>query len=198
MSEKTRCSICNHPRSGEIAAALIAGEPQRTVAERFGVAKSSLCRHVKRHTFSEALARRRKVLVPKRRRKKTAAQVDEFDVGVVLREIVQSIRDLRDSEADAGRSNSVAALSQALLRTIEVIGKREERGAGQNARDAGLNKMAKVLEEWPWQMKLLVLGRCPRCDEMLACPRHGPITEKEICAFVQIRAVADYPAAGEI
>lgn len=39
------CSVCAHPRLRDINAALIAGEAQRTIADRFSIAKTNLVRH---------------------------------------------------------------------------------------------------------------------------------------------------------
>jgi hypothetical protein len=40
-----RCKVCNHSQKAEIDQALVAGEPLRGVAERFGMHYSSLSRH---------------------------------------------------------------------------------------------------------------------------------------------------------
>jgi hypothetical protein len=48
-TEKPGCISCAHPRRSEIDAALMAGEPLRLVGERFGIAKSSLSRHARKH-----------------------------------------------------------------------------------------------------------------------------------------------------
>lgn len=39
------CSVCTHPKRLEIDRALVAGEPLRAIARRFGVSKDALRRH---------------------------------------------------------------------------------------------------------------------------------------------------------
>jgi hypothetical protein len=57
------CTICTHEKRGEIDAALLAGEPFRTIASRFGTSPTALHRHkkhlptflVKAHEVNEAV-----------------------------------------------------------------------------------------------------------------------------------------------
>ena len=39
------CNICSHPQRREIDRALLAGEPERTIANRWGVSRASVHRH---------------------------------------------------------------------------------------------------------------------------------------------------------
>ena len=53
-----KCSICNHPQSAEIDAAVIAGSSYRDISGQFGVASSALGRHVKNHLVATLAAAR--------------------------------------------------------------------------------------------------------------------------------------------
>lgn len=44
-----RCSICSHPKRGEIDRSLVSGIPFRTIAAQFGPSKSTLIRHKEAH-----------------------------------------------------------------------------------------------------------------------------------------------------
>ena len=56
------CTICNHPQLKEITHALMARRPYRSIQARYGVNKSAIVRHLKRH-------------VTKALRKLTAAEI---------------------------------------------------------------------------------------------------------------------------
>ncbi len=43
------CSICRHPKKAAIDAALLNGEPLRTIAKRFGTSNSAVFRHGRDH-----------------------------------------------------------------------------------------------------------------------------------------------------
>ena len=43
------CTICNHPQLKEITHALMARRPYRSIQARYGVNKSAIVRHLKRH-----------------------------------------------------------------------------------------------------------------------------------------------------
>lgn len=43
------CGVCGHERNSEINAALVAGEPYRTIAKRFGASPAAVFRHGKEH-----------------------------------------------------------------------------------------------------------------------------------------------------
>ncbi len=43
------CTICTHPQRGDIDAALVAGEPYRSIAQRFAVSPDAVLRHKRDH-----------------------------------------------------------------------------------------------------------------------------------------------------
>jgi hypothetical protein len=43
------CTVCTHDQRTEIDALLVDGEPSRHIAERYGLAASSVCRHADNH-----------------------------------------------------------------------------------------------------------------------------------------------------
>lgn len=45
----SRCAVCRHPRRAEIDAELVAGEPVRHVARRFGLCREYVRRHAEDH-----------------------------------------------------------------------------------------------------------------------------------------------------
>ncbi len=52
-----KCSICQHPKVYEINQAIIAGDPYRDIAQKYGVSKDALYRHARSHlpkTLSKA------------------------------------------------------------------------------------------------------------------------------------------------
>ena len=46
-SPPVRCSVCAHPSRGEIDRALMEGRTYRSLAAKFGLSPSALCRHTK-------------------------------------------------------------------------------------------------------------------------------------------------------
>jgi len=52
MGASTPCKACEHPKLAEIDAALTAGQPQRAIAERFGLSPAGVSRHHVRHRAS--------------------------------------------------------------------------------------------------------------------------------------------------
>ncbi len=155
---------------------MLAGESLVTIAEKFRLAKSSLSRHFRNHT----LAASAKAVIATRpavaRRHPRTDSSEAVDVGEVLRELIGALRDLASTEADAGRSSSVAQLSQAILRGLEVIEKREERDAAKTSKAApGHSELAQLFRDWPREALYAVAGRCPHCGDPLSCGRHGEI-----------------------
>jgi len=53
-----KCSICNHPQSAEIDAAVIAGSSYRDIARQFDVTPGAMGRHVKNHLVATLAAAR--------------------------------------------------------------------------------------------------------------------------------------------
>ena len=56
-----RCTVCRHPQKAEIEEAMVTGEPERTIADRYGLSKSGVHRHATNHlpTILAHAARRR-------------------------------------------------------------------------------------------------------------------------------------------
>ena len=95
------CTVCLHPRRPEVDAALLAGEPLRTIADQFGRSKTALLRH-------------REHVVPALALAKQAAEVADAD------SLLEKVRGL---EADARRIAAAAEVA-ADLRTA-LAGVRE-------------------------------------------------------------------------
>jgi hypothetical protein len=57
-SHPVRCSVCSHPSSLEIDRGLMEGVPYRSLAGKFGLSPSALCRHTKHLTRQRDLMRR--------------------------------------------------------------------------------------------------------------------------------------------
>ena len=55
LGPKNHCKSCRSPQREELDRALIAGEPLRSLEKRFGMAKTSIARHARRH-LTAALA----------------------------------------------------------------------------------------------------------------------------------------------
>jgi len=53
-----KCSVCTHPERERIDESIRSGEPERTIANRFGVSKASIHRHKHKHLNESASAQR--------------------------------------------------------------------------------------------------------------------------------------------
>jgi hypothetical protein len=90
------CTVCLSARCGEVDQLLVAGEPLRHLAQRFGLSVSALCRHHKAHVPA-TLAKAR-----------DAAEIVRAD------SLLQQVRDLQDRAMDIlGASESTGALRTA-------------------------------------------------------------------------------------
>lgn len=138
----TRCSICNSPKSREIAESILAGIPQREIAERYNVAKSSLSRHTARHTLADGLRKRAPQRRPYRRKVDDGAPID---VGGTIERLIRSLESLREDETAAGRASSAAALSGQILRALEMLEKRDGTfGEKRESPSSGGGSLAKL------------------------------------------------------
>ena len=123
------CTICNHPQLKEITHALMARRPYRSIQARYGVNKSAIVRHLKRH-------------VTKALRKLTAAEIplamaEEVaePVLVEMRKLnVRSLRILKSAEEAKDHAVALHAVREC-RRNLELIakltGELDPRAAGE-------------------------------------------------------------------
>jgi hypothetical protein len=106
------CSICRHPRKGDINQALVDGGTYRSISKEFDVSPPALLRHKKDH-LPASLVRAREA--------REAASADALlaDVCKLKR---QAGRILRQSQRDGDRRTSLAAIRE-LRGVIELLGK---------------------------------------------------------------------------
>ena len=101
-----RCTVCTHPKRDEIDRALIAGEPYRDIARRYGLSKDALRRH--REHIPRDLARSREA--------EEVARADE------LLGQVQELRDRALSILDkAERSKDLRTALQAIREARQCV-----------------------------------------------------------------------------
>ncbi len=101
-----RCTVCTHPKRDEIDRALIAGEPYRDIARRYGLSKDALRRH--REHIPKELARSREA--------EEVARADE------LLGQVQELRDRALSILDkAERSKDLRTALQAIREARQCV-----------------------------------------------------------------------------
>ena len=123
------CTICNHPQLKEITHAPMARRPYRSIQARYGVNKSAIVRHLKRH-------------VTKALRKLTAAEIplamaEEVaePVLVEMRKLnARSLRTLKSAEDAKDYSVALCAVREC-RRNLELIakltGELDPRAAGE-------------------------------------------------------------------
>jgi hypothetical protein len=105
------CSICTHPRRGEIDAALIQGSSSRDVGGRFGCSKSAVARHAKDHIAKTIAA---------------AQQALEISHGGNLTEQIRSAKEEVHAVLDAARGKDpkiVLAAVGKLQGLLELLAK---------------------------------------------------------------------------
>jgi hypothetical protein len=105
------CTVCNHPRRRDIDKAILTGEPERALAGRYRVARSSLQRH--RPHVSEVMAR--------------AAEAREITHGENLVERLQSLsaiafKILADARAAKQYSAAMSGVRE-MARIVELVAK---------------------------------------------------------------------------
>ena len=107
-----RCSICDHPQSEAIDAAVIAGASYRDIAAWHGVTTSSLSRHVRGHLIKTLAAARNAEVV---------ANGDDLLAQVAsLSRQAQRIKDKAEREGDL--KTALAGIRE-LCRLIELLAK---------------------------------------------------------------------------
>ena len=107
-----RCTVCTHEQKEQIDQALVAGEPLRDVAGRFGISKSSLARHKDAHLPT---------ILAKAQAAEEVAQADDL-LGQIedLRRQAQAIKD------QAMKTNDLRTALQGireLVRIVELLAK---------------------------------------------------------------------------
>ncbi len=95
-----RCSICTHPEQAKIDSALLAGEPFRHIAKRYGTSTGALLRHKADH-LPEALVQAHEV-----------RQVAEAD---------RLLEELRSLQADAKRIAQKAERADSYSAAVSAI-----------------------------------------------------------------------------
>ena len=123
------CTICNHPQLKEITHALIARRPYRSIQARYGVNKSSIVRHLKRHV-TKALRQLSKTEMPIAQ----AAEIGE-PVLVEMRRLNQrSLKILKAAEEAKDHTLALHAVREC-RRNLELIakltGELDPRAAGE-------------------------------------------------------------------
>ena len=106
MSRK--CSICNHDRRQEIEHALLRGESNRAVAQRFTVARGAVARHLKH--VSAALTQARKLREIE----------DGKSILIQLRELKIQAENLRVRADRAGDYRSALVAVREMTRLVEL------------------------------------------------------------------------------
>ncbi len=103
-----RCKVCGHPERASIDAAIVAGEPQRSIAVRYGLSKGSVARHTQ-HSASvgpvrrEASEARERTILERVRAIAKNAQ-ESFEA---------SLRIAREVDPDTGRPADLPTMSAA-------------------------------------------------------------------------------------
>ena|SRR6516164_7481935 len=123
------CTICNHPQLREITHALMARRPYRSIQARYGVNKSAIVRHLKRHV-TKALRKLTATEIPLA----MAEEVAE-PVLVEMRKLnVRSLRILKSAEDAKDHTTALSAVREC-RRNLELIakltGELDPRAAGE-------------------------------------------------------------------
>ena len=107
-----RCTICTHKKREEIDSALVARDPFRTIADRFGVTKTSLIRHSDDHLPASLV---------KAQEAAEAAQADNLLAQVCdLRDKALSVLESAENADDL--RTAIAAIREA-RGCVELLGK---------------------------------------------------------------------------
>ncbi len=117
-----KCQICQHPERSRIEALHVAGVGIDRLAERFGVHRDAVWRHMQKHVSDETKASY--LIGPSRIAELAEVAAEEggslLDHLKVLRSTLFGLLDKRAAEGDA---QSVAALSQRALHCLREIGR---------------------------------------------------------------------------
>ncbi len=103
------CSICSHAQRADIDAALLAGEPERTIADRFGISKSALHRH--RQHIAEAVQAQQALTAARLLRDLAELQVR----ALALLTKAEKLDDLRAAAQLIGQARGMIATAAGLL-----------------------------------------------------------------------------------
>lgn len=111
LGPKNHCKSCRSPQREELDRALIAGEPLRSLEKRFGMAKTSIARHARRH-LTAALAA-------------AAGRADAHGDELLARlgDIESRARRLARKAEASGKFSAAIAATRELLRLVELQGK---------------------------------------------------------------------------
>ncbi len=105
------CRVCLHPKRSEVDAALLAGEPYRTVSDRFGPSKTALLRH--REHVPAALAEARQ-----------AERVADADSLLdKVRGLEADARRIGAAAEKAGDARTALAAVRELIRIVDLLGR---------------------------------------------------------------------------
>ncbi len=117
-----RCQVCHHPERQRIEALHVAGVGIDKLAERFGVHRDAIWRHMQRHVTSE---QRANYLIGPSKVAELACVAAEESESILdyLRIMRSTLFGLIDKRAAEGDDQAVAALSQRALHTLREIGK---------------------------------------------------------------------------
>lgn len=131
-----KCSICEHPKRGEIDRALVTrSASMRNIAERFGVSTTALARHKKGHiprlvqaaqatAGAQAATSGRELLDELATlRGRVRAILDRAEAGGELRVALQAVRELREcikAQAELGVQAELEARVDELERMLEA------------------------------------------------------------------------------
>jgi hypothetical protein len=114
-----RCSICNHPDRAVIEISLLDRVPYRTMAAKFGVSASALCRHAKHLSRERELRQRQNDQI------RQAAIIDKLDLlDHRLDRLFNSALDLRSLNVSLGCIRESLRLISLLDRCRPVLGGR--------------------------------------------------------------------------
>ena len=99
-----KCKVCAHEARAEIEQAILAGEPRNAVADHYGLSRSSVARHYKKHLVPDLAAGERRV--------------QAVAAGTIVR---TPDREVANMVAQAVNDVSVAAAHRGVLTRLEKI-----------------------------------------------------------------------------
>ena len=102
------CSICTHEQREAIDAALIAGEPYRNIAKRWGVSTAALSRHLRRHLVALLAGRQ---------------EVDADNLLVQVADLQRQAQVIKDKAEAAGDLKTALQGVRELVRIVELLAK---------------------------------------------------------------------------
>lgn len=158
------CTVCLHPKRSEVDAALLAGEPLRTIADQFGPSKTALLRH--REHVAPALAVA----------KQAAAVADADSLLEKVRGLEVDARRIGKAAETAGDARIALGAVRELTRIIELLG----RLRGELDSKGSIKMTVGAESTGPFVVELTTAGHadllCPACRErvLAACTADLP------------------------